>query len=420
MPRKVDALVLGEEEARALEAVSSGATMAGDEVRRRAGVLLDQAAGLSVRATARRHGVRTNTVTEIRRRWESGGIASLEDAPRSGRRHKGGTPEEVEAAADAFVDGWRASHGGADPTVAEAAEGLGCSRDRAREALRRRGVVGTRAGSWSFATDRDTRAHAVELAGIYLSGAQQVVAVLVGEPGEAPAGGSGSLSTRSPELARELGRGAGDGGLVGLADALEAAASVRTRGGGRRDGGALDFARGLLPAGAPGTLHLLACGDPVLPAGGAALIGAEVEEVPGLRGWASSVESLLRVLCPGDAPLAARIASAISSFLRGAGPTTEPFRWSRARAAGSAPDAGAEDPAPGTVEATVRVMGDDGEWVTYRATVDSGVTQAGFGTTPQGYAASAGLVSRAVVSAGRDAERGATEAYLASVARKTS
>jgi transposase len=422
MPKKVEALVLGEEDARTLEAISSGATMAGDEVRRRADVLLDQAAGLSVRATARKRGVRTNTVTEIRRRWDKLGVESLEDAPRSGRRHKGGTPEEVEASADAFVAEWREAHGGQDPTVAEASEGMGCSRDQARDALERRGIVKPRGRAWSFPTDQDTRAHAVELAGIYLSASQQVVAVLVGEPDGAPAGGAGSLSTMSPALARELGREAADGGLVGLADALEAAASVRTRGGGRRDSGALAFARALLPGVGGGTLHLLACGDPVLPAGGSALIGAEVEEVATLRGWASSVESLLRVLCPGDAPLAARLASSIMSFLRGAGPTTEPFRWSRARGAdGAAVAAAAADhPAPGTVEATIRVAVGDGEWVEYKATVASGVTPEEFGTTPGGYAASAGLISQAVIAAGRDAERGATQAFLASVVKKTS
>ena len=183
-------------------------------------------------------------------------------------------------------------------------------------------------------------------------------------------------------------------------------------------GDAIDFARGLLGGAGGATLHMLVCGEPLAPDGGEALVGAEVEEAGGVREWASSVESLLRVLCPGDAPLAARIASGVRSFVRAAGPSTEPFRWSRASPAATAARATAAI-APGTVEVTARVMGDDGEWVSFTSSAESGVTQSGFGLTPRGYVDSLGLVERAVLSAGREAQRGATEAYLASVVKKT-
>lgn len=426
MPGKVERLELTEAEERQLRAVSAGEAPVGDDVRRRADVLLDLASGLSVRATAAKRGVRVNTASDILRRWRERGPASLADAPRSGRPRKGASPEEVEASADAFVDGWRASHGGAAPTVAEAAEGMGCGEGLAREALRARGLVRPRGRSWRFAVGGATGERSVALAGLYVSHSQQVAAVLVGDARPVAGDAPGSLTTGSPDLASELGREAGDDGLVALADALRAAASVRAEG---RGEDALSFARGVLATAGEGqTLHLLACGDPVVADGRTYLAGAQLDVVSGVREWASALESLLRVLCAGDAPLAAGIASGAVALVRGSGPKTEPFAWTRAAGAPAAADApvaagdggGAEPPAPGTVEVTARVSCDDGGWVTYRATVASGVTQAGFGTTPQGYAKSAGLVSRAVASAVREAERGATEAYLASLARKTS
>ena len=80
---------------------------------------------------------------------------------------------------------------------------------------------------------------------------------------------------------------------------------------------------------------------------------------------------------------------------------------------------GAVPPAPGTVEVTARVMGDDGEWVSFTSRASSNVTQSGFGTAPRSYVESAGAVEQAVLAAGREAQRGATEAYLASVVKKS-
>ena len=417
MPAKSKPLVLEDSVSRVLRTVSVGETPAGKDVARRASVLLDLADGLSVRETAKRHGVRPNTVTEIRRRWEARGLDSLADAPRAGRPSKGASRDEVEAAADGFLAAWRESHAGEGPTVAEAAEGLGCSNALAREALAARGAVGTRRRSFPFPTVDDTESVSVELVGIYLSHSQQVAAVLVGH-GPVSAHVPGSVSTGSSALAAELGRAADDDGLVGLADALGAAASTLATGGRGLD--AMSFVRDLVRDNAKcgQALHLLACGEPVVADGRSVLVGVRLDVAGGMREWADSVGHLLRVLCPGDVPTAARIASGVLSFLRKAQPSTEPFRWSRGHADVYGTGA-AVPPAPGTVEVTARVMGDDGKWVSCTSRANSNVTQSGFGVTPRAYVKSAGAVEQAVLAAGREAQRGATEAYLASIVKKS-
>lgn len=412
MPKRLPPLAIEESDIKTLRSIESGEIPAGDDAVTRAKALLRLSEGMMNKDVAAELSLRPNTVGDIRRRFEERGIGSVSDLPRAGRPVTLKGADEVEAEVDAFVAEWRASHGGVAPTSAELAEGLGCRLDTARGALKSRGIARPRAGLWEHrAFAGGTRP--IALSGLWLSEDRQVVAVDASAP-STPA--PGTVVTRSATLARAMASSDGAGTLAG---ALEAASGVPTNANGPGDFGR--FLAGMLASLPEGhTLHLLCHGGLPVVAGGAALLGVEVDEAGDLREWVAGFESVVGVAYAGEPALAARLSSATSSFLRRS-QGSEPFVWSASpEGETNATEAPAAPIAPGTIEATFRYMGDDGEWHGYTAYAESGVTQAGFGTTPQAYAESVGKVAQAAIDAGREAQRGVTERILASLVKKTS
>lgn len=413
MPKRLPPLVIEESDIMTLRSIESGEIPAGEDAVLRARALLRLSGGAMNKDVATELSLRPNTVGDIRRRFEERGIGSVCDLPRSGRPATLKGAGEVEAEADAFIESWRTSHGGVAPTSAELAEGLGCRLDTAREALKSRGIAKPRAGLWGHRALAGG-ARPVAISGLWLSEDRQVVAVDASEPAPPV---PGTVVTRNAALAHAM--GSSDDGAETLAGALEAAAGVPARAGGSGDFGR--FVAGMLASLPEGhTLHLLCHGGlPVVP-GGAAMLGAELDEAGDLREWVAGFESVVGVAYAGEPALAARLSSAASSFLRRS-QGSEPFVWAASTDGGAAAtEAPAATVAPGTVEATFRMMGGDGEWVTFRATAASGVTPGDFGTTPRAYAESVGRVAQAALEAGREGQRGITEAYLASLVKKTS
>lgn len=75
--------------------------------------------------------------------------------------------------------------------------------------------------------------------------------------------------------------------------------------------------------------------------------------------------------------------------------------------------------APGTIEVTARIMGEDGEWIGRTIQINSGVTVDTFDVSSRnGYLASFHNLEQAMVHARNEASREAAEAFLQEVGKK--
>lgn len=75
--------------------------------------------------------------------------------------------------------------------------------------------------------------------------------------------------------------------------------------------------------------------------------------------------------------------------------------------------------APGTIEVTARIMGEDGEWIGRTIQINSGVTVDTFDVSSRnGYLASFHNLEQAMVHARNEASRETTEAFLQEVGKK--
>ena len=74
---------------------------------------------------------------------------------------------------------------------------------------------------------------------------------------------------------------------------------------------------------------------------------------------------------------------------------------------------------PGTVEVTVRVMGENGEWTERSVRTDSGVSIGTFDVTSRdGYLDSFDCLEQAIIQARNEASRETAEAFLKEVGKK--
>ena len=75
--------------------------------------------------------------------------------------------------------------------------------------------------------------------------------------------------------------------------------------------------------------------------------------------------------------------------------------------------------APGTIEVTARIMGEDGEWIGRTIQINSGVTVDTFDVSSRnGYLASFHNLEQAMIHARNEASREAAEAFLKEVGKK--
>ena len=74
---------------------------------------------------------------------------------------------------------------------------------------------------------------------------------------------------------------------------------------------------------------------------------------------------------------------------------------------------------PGTVEVTVRVMGEDGEWTERSVRTDSGVSIGTFDVSSRdGYLDCFDRLEQAIIQARNEASRGTAEAFLKEAGKK--
>ena len=107
MPKHVDPIKLNETDAISLKGIASGDIPAGEDVKKRAGVVLELSNGTMIKDVAGKFGMRENTVTEIRRRFLKNGMASLEIAAKSGRPATCLSAEELEKQLEAFLESFK-------------------------------------------------------------------------------------------------------------------------------------------------------------------------------------------------------------------------------------------------------------------------------------------------------------------------
>ena len=131
----------------------------------RAGIVLDCAAGLSGAQIAERHRTSQQTVTKWRRRFASGRLAGLSDAPRTGQPRRHGD-EQVQEVLDATLNRrpGNATHWSVRSLSAE----LGVPRDFVHRVWRAFGLKPHLSHSFKLSTDPHFVAKVRDVVGLYL------------------------------------------------------------------------------------------------------------------------------------------------------------------------------------------------------------------------------------------------------------
>ena len=144
----------------------------------RAGIVLDCAAGLSGAQIAERHQTSQQTVTKWRRRFASGRLAGLSDAPRSGQPRRHGD-ERVQEVLDATLNRrpGNATHWSVRSLSAE----LGVPRDFVHRVWRAFGLKPHLSHSFKLSTDPHFVAKVRDVVGLYLDPPDKALVLCVDE-----------------------------------------------------------------------------------------------------------------------------------------------------------------------------------------------------------------------------------------------
>ena len=144
----------------------------------RAGIVLDCAAGLSGAEIAERHRTSQQTVTKWRRRFASGRLAGLSDAPRTGQPRRHGD-ERVQEVLDATLNRRpvNATHWSVRSLSAE----LGVPRDFVHRVWRAFGLKPHLSHSFKLSTDPHFVAKVRDVVGLYLDPPDKALVLCVDE-----------------------------------------------------------------------------------------------------------------------------------------------------------------------------------------------------------------------------------------------
>lgn len=436
MPKHVDPIKLNDSDVIRLTGLASGTIPAGEDVKRRAAAVLELSKGVQIKDVARGLGMRENSVTDIRRRFLSKGMAGLETAAKSGRPLTGLSADEVETRLDAFIDSFKQENN-RNPTTLEAAKGLNASLSVVREAMKRRNMIQDRKRTWEIILPGDTAPHSIDLVGIFLSGEQQILAVKV------TAGNDGShvatqnaVITENRNFASSYTPQEGTAHYEQLADIIETFTDSQSKS--RKKGfTGVEFVRELIKANgecSTPSYHLLVHGLPVVETNGTMISDTVVSSCEELSDWLLKTGNILDVLCTdaGSVSNSVRIVSSIESFLRVASSDSDPFVWMKTPTESdnceqkasvnnhsSVPAQNEKTPAPGTVIAEVKIMGDDGQWITYETTLETGYRQQDLNPDSiDTYLKGVNVVEQAIAKTTREAARGINERYLNETVKK--
>lgn len=430
MPKHVSPITIKDRDVIFLKSIVSGRITAGEDIVKRAKVLLLLSEGKQIKVAAKEIGMRENSVTEIRRRFLANGIDSLRDKSRSGRPTTKLPAEEVEAKVRDVISSSYAK-GTPVPSVRELAGELNASEKNVREALKKSGLIQERKHLWEFTAAEAPEAKAIELAGIYLSPDQQMIFVRVLNTGTYNSSGTSVVSTKSSALADALSASKMDDGSVDLADALDIFTSgSEARRTGKSD--ALAFVKALhadfQADGSQDEFHLFVNGTPLAESSRSLLPGVHVHAEPDGRTWLLQAENLFSMLGDARSDLCQRLSAGIRAYMQRSNVDKAVFQWKKDRClpetgqvrGGNSPAGSSEAKPAGTIEFEARIMADDGTWISYTAKGVSPVKQEDFNmSSANAYLNSFDAVEQAIVSVSHDAARGINEAYAKDLVKKT-
>ena len=144
----------------------------------RAGIVLDCAAGLSGAEIAERHRTSPQTVTKWRRRFASGRLAGLSDAPRTGQPRQHGD-ERVREVLDATLN--RRPRNATHWSVRSLSAELGVPRDFVHRVWRAFGLKPHLSHSFKLSTDPHFVAKVRDVVGLYLDPPDKALVLCVDE-----------------------------------------------------------------------------------------------------------------------------------------------------------------------------------------------------------------------------------------------
>ncbi len=428
MPRSVSPLILDDSDIIKLEDIISGRIPAGSDIQKRARAILLLSQGKQIKAVAVELQMRPNTICDMRKRFLATGMDSLEDKARSGRPLKGLTSQDVENIIDNYIESYKTDHGCA-PTVSITAKELNCSQTHARDALKRRGLVKERKRTWSFFTNSFSDSQVIDIIGIYLSSENQILVLRVTEKGDLlPLNEKGKITTGNSVLASSLSTvKSNNQSLIQISDALKTYTVVN----GRKDSNkkeCIPFITSIIEEntelGIKGDIHLLSCGFSLTDEKRLLFPVKSIDRCETVNNWICKVEGLIKTLCVKDGyDIQIQLMSAIEEYIRHANMETEAFIWKKTayntEEQSMAEKNSIEKIKPGTIEFCARIMGDDGEWISYTSQGITNITQSSFDySSPEGYLNSVGIIEQTIASMSHDAARGLNQAYLTDTAKK--
>ena len=435
-----------------MQGIANESTIAGEDVKRRAKILLGLADGKMIKDLAREFDVRPNTITAIRRRFQNVGISSLEDAKRSGRPHVGLSPEEINDRLDGFIENYILEHD-CQPSAKVIADELGGSIQAVRDAMKKRNLLQERQRVWNIVMDPAYPPRSLELCGIYISSEQQVVVIrIVGSQGEHNRDQDNAVITHNRRFALAYKPELQTGCYIQLSKAIKAftefASKVSTSSG---KNSCVGFIRNVIEASGgnsdDSSYHLLACGAQIADTGRNLIANTVLDHCETVETWIAKTEHLLCLLCSesNSVELSADIANGIENYLSKAVPNSEPFVWRRlnngsetqsdngsadnsisppAVGASLSPDGdsvknGQANLPPGTIQAQIRIMGDDGQWITYKLQDNIGMKQNEFKLdSPENYLQGLNIIEQSIAKTSHEVAKGINQEYLNQLSKK--
>ncbi|MBQ8707527.1 MAG: helix-turn-helix domain-containing protein [Succinivibrionaceae bacterium] len=453
MPIYLEPIKLKESDRIYMQGIANESTIAGEDVKRRARILLGLADGKMIKDLAKEFDVRPNTITAIRRRFENAGISSLEDAKRSGRPHVGLSPEEIDNRLDGFIENYLLEHD-CQPSARVIADELGGSIQAVRDAMKKRNLLQERQRVWNIAMDPAYPPRSLELCGIYISAEQQVAMIkVVGSQGEHDRGQSNAVITHNRRFALAYKPELQTGCYIQLSKAIKAftefASKVSTSSG---KNSCVDFIRKVIESSGNNegsSYHLLACGSQISDTGRNLIANTVLDHCDAVEAWIAKTEHLLCLLCSesNSVELSADIANGIENYLSKAVPNSEPFVWMRLNdeAGTHADNASANNPTsvsvagaslsqdgasvqngqanlpPGTIQAQIRIMGDDGQWITCKIQDNIGMKQNEFKLdSPENYLQGLNIIEQSIARTSHEVAKGINQEYLNQLSKKKS
>ena len=452
MPIYLEPIKLKENDRIYMQGIANENTLAGDDVKRRAKILLGLADGKMIKDLAQEFDVRPNTVTAIRRRFQSVGISCLEDAKRSGRPHVGLSPEEIDKRLDGFIENYRLEHD-CQPSAKVVADELGGSIQAVRDAMKKRNLLQERQRVWNIVMDPAYPPRSLELCGIYISAEQQVAVVrIVGAQAEQNNNQSNAVVTRNRRFALAYKPEQQTGCYLQLSNAIKAFTEFASKASASSSkNSCVGFIRKIVEASGNNdgsSYHLLACGAQIVDTGRNMIANTVLDRCETVENWIAKTENLLCLLCAesNSVELSADMANGIENYLSKATSDSEPFVWMRlnsgsgaqsdndatnnnqvsASAAGAALSSdgdsvqnGQANLPPGTIQAQIRIMGDDGQWITYRIQDNIGMKQNEFRMdSPETYLQGLNTIEQSIVKTSHEVAKGINQEYLNQLSKK--